>query len=515
LYERDGFDLALGEAGLRGLGSFVPHPPANALWLLPLASSPPELAKALWTLALILSIGVAIAVLIARSPGLEPSVAIVLVMAPTLSVRNGLAFGQPYLILASLLLCGVLALERERMFLAGFLLGLGASFKPYALVIGPLLLRRDRRGCLAGFVFGALSPSLALLALTGAAPFLDFGSRVLPWMLRGDIQDPFSPGWGSAMALSNRLLRFEPDLNPRPWLHAPLLAHFIGASVSAALLALGVLSGRRALDSGRPLDAVGIVAACALGASPFVASYHLVLLVVSALAVFTRLHGHASTLWLLGWALLGSPLINHFREASGLLAPLAYLRFFGLLGFALILAWPFLDRRTARIAGVLGISVGVFALPWGRREDIWPKIESAKGYSMMRPHFCGESLRWMAPSKDGRRLESRGEGKDCTGESARRKPVLGPLSSGGAGVTSRFTAGSWDLYLRSGSPGVVETRLTFSDANEVDPVLTPEGCAVVFASDQGRGLGSTALYRLDISGLIAGCAESGRASGQQ
>ncbi len=314
------------------------------------------------------------------------------------------------------------------------------------------------------------------------------------------------------MALSNRLLRFEPDLNPQPWFHGPLLARFIGTSVSAMLLLLGVVSGRRALDSGRPLDAVGIVTACALAASPFVASYHLVLLVVAALAVFTRLRGPAATQWLVAWALLGSSLINHFRETSGLLAPLAYLRFFGLVGFALTVAWPFLDRRAVSIAAVLGMSAGVVALSSGRREEIWPRIDSAQGYSMAHPYFCGESLRWMAPSKDGRSMESRGEGTDCGSGPALGKALAGTESANGVTVASQFTAGSWNLYLRAGKPGEEETRVTFSDANEVDPVLTPEGCAVVFASDQGRGLGSTALYRLDLSGLIAGCAEAERAS---
>ena len=35
LYDRDTFAAAMGEAGLSGLGSFIPHPPANALWLVP------------------------------------------------------------------------------------------------------------------------------------------------------------------------------------------------------------------------------------------------------------------------------------------------------------------------------------------------------------------------------------------------------------------------------------------------------------------------------------------------
>lgn len=119
---------------------------------------------------------------------------------------------------------------------------------------------------------------------------------------------------------------------------------------------------------------------------------------------------------------------------------------------------------------------------------------------MMKPYFCGPALHWLAPSADGRRLEPRGEGPDCPASSE------APMARDGARVSSRFAAGSWDLYLTW--PAGKEVRLTRSPANEIDPVMMPGGCGVVFASDQGRGLGSTALYRLDLEPFIAACGES-------
>ncbi|MEO8501697.1 MAG: glycosyltransferase 87 family protein, partial [Vicinamibacteria bacterium] len=138
LYDRDAFDLALRRTGIVGLGSFVPHPPANALWLLPFAAQPAAVAKALWSGVLLGAIAVTILAVARLRAGLSPAMATVLVLAPTLAIRNGLAFGQPYLILGALLALGCLALERGREFLAGFLLGLGVSFKPYSLLIGTL-----------------------------------------------------------------------------------------------------------------------------------------------------------------------------------------------------------------------------------------------------------------------------------------------------------------------------------------------------------------------------------------
>lgn len=506
LYDRDAFAAAMNQAGLAGLGSFIPHPPANALWLLPLAALCAATVKALWTAALVGALAVTVLALGRLGAGLGGWEAAVIVLAPTLAVRNGLAFGQPYLILAALLACGALALERRRDFAAGLLLGLGVSFKPHALGIGLLFLGRGRGRALGGFACGAALPSILVGILAGLGPFLEFGTKVLPWMIRGEIQDPFSPGWGSVSALANRLFRFEPDLNSDPWLAAPLLARFAGAGVAATLAFLGVFAGRRALGAGRSSDGVASVIAFALAASPFTASYHLVLLTLPVAVAVARRGGGAAMAVVLFWACLGSPAVNLLRPAFGMLAPLAYARVFGIVAIALAVSWAFIDRRILGAALAIGGAAGLLALRFESGNEAWPRIESARGYSMMKPYFCGSSLRWLTPSADGRRLESRGAGDDCaTGDDT---SAVRP----GPGVVSRFSSGSWDLYLR-GQAGRPEIRLTRSPANEIDPVLTPDGCGVVFASDQGRGLGSTALYRIDLSRFIEECAGPGPAGG--
>jgi hypothetical protein len=505
LYDRDSFAAAMTDSGLSGLGSFIPHPPANALWLLPFASFSAASAKGMWSTVLVVSLVLTVFALSRSPPGLEASKAAVIVLAPTLAIRNDLAFGQPYLVLAALLGGGVLALDGKRDVVAGLLLGLGVSFKPYAIAVGLLLLRRDRLRAFAGFIAGALLPSLAVIAISGVGPFVEFATKVLPWMVRGEIQDPFSPAWGSVSALSNRLFRYEPDLNPLPLVAAPIAARFLAAAVSAALLATGVFAGRRAMASGRPAEAVAVVIAFALAASPFAASYHLVLLSVTVAVVARRLRGAALVTLVAGFAVLGSPVVNQFRGAEGFLTPLAFVRLFGIVAVAIVASWSFLDRRVIGAAMAVGALCGAAALREEERLESWPRVERARGYSMMRPYFCGASLRWFSPSADGRRLESRGEGEDCVPE--RRAPS----SRRGLDVVSEFTSGSWNLYLRgAGRPDI---QLTHSRANEIDPVSSHDGCSVVFASDQGRGLGSTALYRLDLKPFIEGCAGAAPASG--
>jgi len=499
LYDRDTFAAATGAAGLSVLGSFIPHPPANALWLAPFAGLSPTAAKGAWTLVLLAGLGVTVGLTRGLLPRADVWLATVIVLAPVLAIRNNFAFGQPYLVLSALLAGGTLALMRGLPVAGGLLLGLGVSFKPYALCLGLLFLHRDRLRSLAGFAFGALAPSLLVIGLNGAGAFEVFATQVLPWMARGDIQDPFSPVWGSVGALANRLFRFEADLNPGPWMVAPMAARFIGAAVPAGLLALGVVWGRSAMREGRVLDAIGACVAFALAASPFAASYHLVLLVVPVAAVAARLEGWSAVGWLFFWAGLGSPLMNAFREATGLLTPLAYARFLALTVLAFVVARPFFSRSAAAPAVGLGILAGVLAISLAPRHEAWPRVAEAKGYSMMSPHFCGQNLRWFVPSSDGRARESRGAGESCGQRSA-----TGP-------VTSRFADGSWNLYLDTAASGG-PIRLTTSDANEIDPVMAPGGCEVVFASDQDRGLGSTALYRLDLSRFIAGCDTTARAS---
>jgi hypothetical protein len=200
--------------------------------------------------------------------------------------------------------------------------------------------------------------------------------------------------------------------------------------------------------------------------------------------------------WLACWAAIGSPLMNAFRDSVGAFTPLAYSRFFVLTVVALLVARLYLHRFQIIPAVCLGMLAGGVAAGSASHEESWPRVMEARGYSVMKPHFCGVDLRWLAPTSDGRGLEKHGAGKDCGVESR--------SASGRAVVESRFAEGSYNLYLAGVAAGG-PTRITFSDANEIDPTFTPDGCGIVFASDQGRGLGSTALYRLDASRFIAGC----------
>ena len=120
LYEQDWFDAAARHARVDRLGSFIPHPPANALWLLPFASMNPADAKRAWTLTLTIALLATGFVLRALAPEMAPEFVALVLLLPALSIRNSLSFGQPYPALLLFVAAGALALAQSRDFTGGF-----------------------------------------------------------------------------------------------------------------------------------------------------------------------------------------------------------------------------------------------------------------------------------------------------------------------------------------------------------------------------------------------------------
>ena len=504
LYDRDTFDRARVDAGIAGLGSFVPHPPANALWLAPFARLGAGTAKLMWTLILLAAAAGCVACVRAIDPAHGWPGALLVVFGPTLAMRNGLAFGQPYLVLSAMLLVGACLWQQGHVMRAAFMLGLGASFKPYALPLGALLLGRRRGTAILWFLAGAVLPTTLLTAWNGTSGVTEFTMKVLPWLLRGEIQDPFSAGWGSVHAFTNRLFRFEPDLNPRPWVDAPAFAVFAAPFVSCFIAVSGLLAGRRAVASDRPGEGIAIAVAALVAASPLVGSYHLVLLFVTIGAVGARLSMKAWMAWLLLWGITGSSIVNGLRGFEDAPAPLHFIRLFLLIAIAAVAGRDFVTFRNVAIATGLGFAAGGVSLLTRPRAETWARVDEARGYSAMRPFFENGELGWWSPSEDGKGYRRR----SATHREEGIVPVLPSAiqTPGNVKVVSRFTEGSMNLFLRI--DGRADEQVTFSSANEVEPVLSPDGCSVVFASDQHRGLGSTALYRIDVSRFIRECERS-------
>jgi hypothetical protein len=204
----------------------------------------------------------------------------------------------------------------------------------------------------------------------------------------------------------------------------------------------------------------------------------------------------------------GSPLAHTFLGASGWARPLAFVRLWvlmALLGLALraIRAQggdpsvrPHLAASVAMsllAGGASAVGADRFVPPAGP-----VRLPGPPAYSKEAPHFCGGALGWWSPAADGRSLERRSDDpgyRPCV--EARPGAGSAALSPDGRrSAIARFRDGSWDIAVtHEGQP---EWWISLGRSNERDPAWTPDGQAIVFASDLGRGLGSHALYRVAI-----------------
>jgi alpha-1,2-mannosyltransferase len=539
LYERDFFQAEARRAGLAQLGSFVPQPPANALLLVPLGGLAPVPAKAAWTLVLAAAYAAALPVLRSATGLPWPVVALVLLL-PTSSLANALAYGQPYPLLLLLLSLSLLLLLRGREFLGGLLLAPVLLLKLYAVPHVLFLVLGRRWRALPGLAAG-LALSLALsVAVLGGELHATYLSEILPRSLAGEIQDPHSPLWGSFASLTRRLFQTEPDLNPSPALDAPGLAAPLarGAAALALLLSLTARASQR-----RQWAALTLAA---LLASPLTQSYHFVLLALPVALLVSEPGSLGRRLLLLGLLVFATSPLPHYSLplAHGWGNLLAYPR---LLAVAALLALALrgaLSRTRALASAAVACAAALTAPPFAP-DPAWQRIEGARGYLAAEPVACEGGIAWVEIERD-RYVLRHSDGRVLRGEGDLLSPrcVDGRLASrplqddsdrdargivsvdvsggalfveDGSGIarplaTGRFRRprlspdgrlvaaqswedGSWDIRVIDRDSGA-SRRVTRQPSNEVEPSFSADGASLLFASDWRRGLGSTAIYRL-------------------
>lgn len=497
VYERGWFVDESSHMGLDGEGSFVPHPPACALLLLPLAGLEPLMAKAAWTLWLA---GCLVAYAVLARNGLRlPAVWVGLtVLAQTVSLRNALLYGQPYPFLLLLLVGALLALERGRPFLAGLLIAPVVGLKLYGAPFALFFLVTRRFRALAGVVVGLAALTALTVAVLGWPLHETYLREVLPASLAGRIQDPYSPIWGSLTSLARRLFAFEPDLNPRPALDMPRLAEGLAVGLPLAIVALGLFAAARAgLRRGWAIPMVG-----ALAASPLAGTYHFVLLALpAALLLAESRSGLARAVIVLCLVVATSPLTHYFGSlAQGWTNVLAYPRLASLLALLALALWSLTCRRDLVVASLLGALAGG-AGAWRVTDDPgWMRVAGTGGYLAAEPRPCGAGLTWLA-IVDGRLATRRSDGSFVLGrsrpcEEPRGDHVLRGPGGGRWDVIAEWHAGSaWDLTAVERTTGE-RLRLTSDPASEIEPAIDADGERIYFASDRKRGLGSTAIYVL-------------------
>lgn len=557
IYERVFWERESARTGLPTVGTFQPFPPANALVLLPLAWLPPEAAKPAWSALLAAALAASLLVLARALPHASPWWLALALLVQTASVRNAIAFGQPYPLLLLLLTLALLAWLRRRDAAAGLLLAPVIAAKLYGLPFLPAATLARRRGLLLGAASGLAALTALSLAAVGRDVHATYLREMLVPSLEGRVLDPYHPSWGSPQSLARRLFQHEPDFNPRPALDAPRLAAACGRGAAVGIVVFGVAAAVRLFRRGRDRRAWGAVVLAGLAASPMPATYHLVLLTLPAavlLAEERRTAVRVAVVAVVAYAASTLPHVPAFR-AYGWASVAGGTRLCALLALLALSVRPVGFRRPLAWGLAGAAAVGAVAAARYQPDSPARRVPDARGLFAAEPVACEGGLAWRviegerfavrradgatSPGGPPRCLDGRlasdpaalaawlgpaaSEAWDASDadraadgtvvlvdRAGARLYEIGPtgarrllaagrlrrprLSADGTHVAFQaLVSGTWDVCAIDRGSGQF-TRVTHGPANDVEPAWTADGRSIVFASDRGRGLGLTTLF---------------------
>jgi len=557
IYERTFWERESARTGLPTVGTFQPFPPANALVVLPVAWLPPAAAKLVWSALLAIALAASLLVLARALPDASPWLLALALLVQTASIRNALAFGQPYPLLLLLLSGALLAWTRGRDLLAGLLVAPVAAVKLYGLPFLAAAAVVRRRRVLMGACAGVVALTALSLSALGPRAHATYLREMLGPSLEGRVLDPYYPTWGSPQSLARRLFQHEPDFNPRPAIDAPRLAAAAGRGVAVGLAVFAVAGAVLLFRGAQDRRAFAALILGGLAASPLPATYHFVLLALPAAVLLAREHRAAVrgvVLALTAYAASTLPHALAFR-AQGWGSLAGGTRLYALVGLLVIAMRPAGFRIP--LAWAVAAAVAAAGSTALQHADDSPaqRVQDARGLFAAEPVACEGGLAWrvidgdrfavrrpdgkVAPGgaprcADGRvvsdsvavaawlgpavaeawdasdadraadgtavfvdRAGERLWEMDATG--TRRLLVEGRLRrprlspDGGRVAFQALVGGSWDVCAVDRRTGLF-TRVTRGPANDVEPAWTADGRAIVFASDRGRGLGLTTLF---------------------
>ena len=236
----------------RALVGFIPSTLTSALVVLPVSSLPPLKANRVW-LVINLGLMLSVAALLKRITGLTWRRIAVLILLAVDPLRKNFLLGQVHVVVLCLLVLAAYLYFRDQPFLSGITLAIAAALKIYpALFLLFFLVKKEWRA-ISGLAIGLAGACVLSIGLFGASACRIYLFEVLPWGLRGEVIDPYSIGWDSLSSLFHRLFVFEPELNPAPVAHLPILYAALHSLtlVSALVIFLWAISLRSA-DQSRP-----------------------------------------------------------------------------------------------------------------------------------------------------------------------------------------------------------------------------------------------------------------------
>jgi len=210
-------------AGIQtSLVAFALLTPFSLLPVLPFSSLSPLLAKRAWLLLNLVLLGFA-AYLLKRMSRLSARHVAILVFLAIVPLRTNFLNGQEYVLLLFLFTASAWLYFENRGLEAGLTLAVAGALKIYPSLFVVFFIRKKQWRAVAGLVVGSIVLWLLSWGLFGFETIRTYLVEVLPWPLRGEGQDPYNITWNSFSAVLHRLFTAEPELNPHPVVHLPVL----------------------------------------------------------------------------------------------------------------------------------------------------------------------------------------------------------------------------------------------------------------------------------------------------
>src|SRR6266568_8051733 len=200
---------------------FIPLTPISALPIVPLTYLPPLQAKRAWIL---LNVALLAAVILLLHSITHLALhRIALLAALTFPLHHNLVLGQAYILLLAILTFALWLYLRGYRTTAGVFLGAAFAMKIFPALFLLYFLRKRAWRAAFGLILGSCAAIVISLILFGVEMNRTYALQVLPWALRGEALDPYNLQANSISALLHHLFVFEPEWNPHPLIHLPLL----------------------------------------------------------------------------------------------------------------------------------------------------------------------------------------------------------------------------------------------------------------------------------------------------
>jgi hypothetical protein len=219
----------------RPLVGLAPWTMTSSLLVLPLTALPPLTANRCWlaiSLAILFVDGMFLK-RVTRLPWRRTGIITFLAIAP---LHGDFQMGQVHMVTLLLFAIAAWLYFDSRPFLCGLVLAMAAALRIYPVLFFLFFVVKRQWRAAAGLLCGTVGALAASIVLFGAATCRTYFREILPWVLRGEIINPYSADWDSPTALLRRLFLFEPELNPLPVAHLPHLYAFLHSLVYVLLL---------------------------------------------------------------------------------------------------------------------------------------------------------------------------------------------------------------------------------------------------------------------------------------